>query len=509
MASTSAASLRDLYSSPQQPWSFLPPPQNGSASPSPPINSSSLSDTATTTTYTWSTHPPPNSIYDLAPGLNLEPSVPNIRLLARTILASALLQYMSTGIAMPWEVGRILLQVQYVPRDVGVSAAPAEDADIVQVEEDESQEVRESSIDIEDVYFTEDVTPGAPLARFHPPRQRQTDEQGYVVRQSVADTELRPEYVIPVGSADGVWSMMKCVGRWRPEGWLALWKGTCQLTSYCIDFLSGTLQPIVQAILGGVVSQIYPSHGPILVPLASHILTGLILSPFDLVRTRLIAQTSQTRHKRYTGPLDALSQISRDEGGVRAMYFHPQLLYPALLDCTLRPLAGLAAEAGAARLLGPAATPDTHPIVWSLAQLATGCATFLVILPVETVRRRLQVQTRGIASPLKTCVETRPRPYFGVVDTLYSILSEERSDLPLKTSDARKRRRASKSGDKGKSKEGASLVDPDGDGGSWLRHTGVGQLYRGLGMRVGGSVLAFILQMVSAGPDVDDGWTEL
>jgi fusion and transport protein UGO1 len=29
------------------------------------------------------------------------------------------MQYTSTAIAMPWEVGRLLLQVQWVPRDAG------------------------------------------------------------------------------------------------------------------------------------------------------------------------------------------------------------------------------------------------------------------------------------------------------------------------------------------------------------------------------------------------------
>jgi mitochondrial fusion and transport protein UGO1 len=35
----------------------------------------------------------------------------------------------------------------------------------------------------------------------------------------------RPEYIIPVGSAAGVWGMIKRLGRFRGEGWLALWKG--------------------------------------------------------------------------------------------------------------------------------------------------------------------------------------------------------------------------------------------------------------------------------------------
>ena len=35
----------------------------------------------------------------------------------------------------------------------------------------------------------------------------------------------RPEHIIPVGTVDGAWNMIKRVGRFRSEGWLALWKG--------------------------------------------------------------------------------------------------------------------------------------------------------------------------------------------------------------------------------------------------------------------------------------------
>jgi fusion and transport protein UGO1 len=39
------------------------------------------------------------------------------------------------------------------------------------------------------------------------------------------EESTRPDYIIPVGSADGLWSMMMKLGRFRGEGWLALWKG--------------------------------------------------------------------------------------------------------------------------------------------------------------------------------------------------------------------------------------------------------------------------------------------
>jgi fusion and transport protein UGO1 len=41
------------------------------------------------------------------------------------------------------------------------------------------------------------------------------------------EESTRPDYVIPVGSVDGVWAMMKNAWSFRGEGWLALWKGLC------------------------------------------------------------------------------------------------------------------------------------------------------------------------------------------------------------------------------------------------------------------------------------------
>ena len=59
-----------------------------------------------------------------------------------------------------------------------------------------------------------------------PPAPRAiVDEHGHIVRRSVLEEGTRPEYIIPVGSASGVWGMMKRIGRYRTEGWFALWKG--------------------------------------------------------------------------------------------------------------------------------------------------------------------------------------------------------------------------------------------------------------------------------------------
>jgi fusion and transport protein UGO1 len=86
------------------------------------------------TSYQWTTRPAHNSIFDLSPSLDLsEPSSLDVPLLLRSLVASALLQYTSTALVMPLEVGKLLLQIQWIPRD-----APAPSSQVH--EEDEEEE---------------------------------------------------------------------------------------------------------------------------------------------------------------------------------------------------------------------------------------------------------------------------------------------------------------------------------------------------------------------------------
>lgn len=337
----------------------------------------------------------------------------------------------------------------------------------------------------------------------------------------------RPEFIIPVGSADGVWGMMKRVGRFRFEGWLSLWKGMCinllptyvlimvlagLLTSCITEVVSDTLQPMINGFLQSLLfPSMSPFHQPpILLPVASHLITGFLLSPLDLIRTRLVVQSFTARYKRYSGPLDALKQILRDEGGLRGIYLHPQLLIPALLDNALRPIVSLALPGVMTSYFGYGnITQDTHPVGWGVAELAGSCVGLLVTLPIETIRRRLQVQVRGTAAPIKGCVELRPAPYNGVVDALWHILTEERSDLPIMRS-PRRRRLSTKGKEKAKGGDAAG-VDKEGQDEyqSWFRNTGLGQLYRGLGMRLGASAIVFGLALIGGGDDAEGGWAEI
>lgn len=114
-------SLRDLYSPPSTQWTFVPPPSS-----SVPTQSATNASFAS---HQWTTRPAPNSIFDLSPSLSVgEPLSLDVSLLFRSLVASALLQYSSTAMAMPLEVGKLLLQIQWVPKDA-LTQEPADEAE--------------------------------------------------------------------------------------------------------------------------------------------------------------------------------------------------------------------------------------------------------------------------------------------------------------------------------------------------------------------------------------------
>ena len=322
---------------------------------------------------------------------------------------------------------------------------------------------------------------------------------------------------------NGAWDMVKRVATFRGEGWLSLWKGESLFiaishfsphfyvglfTSCVHDVLFSNVQPLVDSLLHSIF--LSPATGlyrpPLLLPVASHVITGFLLSPLDLVRTRLIAQSAMPPHRTYTGPFDALRQILAYEGGIKGIYFHPQLFIPAILDNGLRPLLHILMPTIIAPRLGfgPHVAADTSPAAWAFAQVLGSVASLLITLPIETVRRRLQVQTRGSAVALRTCVETRPVPYNGVVDALWHIVTEERSDLPIQRRSRTRRRHTG-----GAENDADDLLVEKRDESSWLRNTGVAQLYRGLRMRLGVSIIVFFLAALGGEQDVDGGWAEL
>ncbi|KAJ9476638.1 Mitochondrial fusion and transport protein UGO1 [Pseudozyma hubeiensis] len=526
----------------------------------------------------------------------------------RALLISGALQYTSTCLAMPFEVGKLLLQVQWVPRDdvwlsltqqaalaqrrtiatstrqskqpahqsqaeeateaweqeVSPEAGEWDDETNPQQEDDLQDDLLEADISDEedaDAYFR-DVTskPSRPDTSLYAGRKkrRMVDASGYVMRKSVHDQGARPEFVMPVVVRGGVWEMMKAVGRGK-EGWLGLWKGS--LTSFILEVTSSTIQPIISSVLSlfapTALSPLPLAYAPypyktLGLLLSSHLITGVLVSPLDLVRTRLIAQSTLPAHRKYSGPYDAIKKVVREEGGWKTAYLHPNLLIPTILDFTLRPLLSLSAPLLIEHTLR--LEPNTHPISYALAELAISTASLCITLPIETVRRRLQLQIRkpqaeaeqaGASSSrkvtsasvqqqqtaatshgginlstgnvgvrgLRACVETRPIAYVGVVEAIYRIVTEETvathvRSLP-KTADAGS---AEASESKSESGDTAHAMAQSGILAAKTGHSslgGVRSLYRGFGMAFSANLVVFMLTLVSGERAGPAGWAEI
>jgi fusion and transport protein UGO1 len=221
------------------------------------------------------------------------------------------------------------------------------------------------------------------------------------------------------------------------EGLPALWKG--QLISTVHAVASTLLQPRIHSLVfslapssatGGMALPLdfpltaLPNPGvPLALQVASHALTQFILSPLELVRTRLIAMP--TSHPSTPSSLTILRRAIAEEGGISGLYFASNVMLPALLELTLRPLLTMSIPLILERGLG--FSPDLAPISYSLAELGMNVAALLVILPIETVRRRLQLQSRtpGGGKHFRSVVPLRERDYVGIVEAIWRIITEE------------------------------------------------------------------------------------
>ncbi|KAK4052153.1 hypothetical protein OIV83_002448 [Microbotryomycetes sp. JL201] len=437
----------------------------------------------------------------------------------RAFVTSSLLRFSGTALVMPFEVGKTLAQVQWVPKE-GLNPLLW----------DYDDELREEAVELEDEaeaesYFAD--LDGAGRPSFAPPTgedvaPRPTSPSGYLLRSGVKDERFgtKPEWVMPIVVQGGVWDMIRTVGKWKGEGWASLWKG--QMTTFIVDVLTTTIQPI---ILSALTFAFLPSsplaslpliYSPRPIPLLvlstmSHALTMIAVSPLDLVRTRLIVQSAQPPHRKYSGPFEALGTIFKEEGGLWNTYFHPNLIIPTILESVLRPLICISTPLVISRYLS--IEPSSSPITFSLAEFVLGTAGLLVTVPIETVRKRLQIQSRaefvrggragGTGRAWRTCVETRPAPYVGVVECAYRIVTEETGRIPRRT-----RRPSSRGpstpGVKPTPEAHREDLGPVGLGVG----SGLSQLYRGFGMGVGANLCVFLLSLLAGGTE-SSGWAEL
>ncbi|KAG0165096.1 hypothetical protein DFQ28_009226 [Apophysomyces sp. BC1034] len=425
---------------------------------------------------------------------------------ARELINFTVLKYLTTAISSPFEVSKTLLQVQYMPHeDVEVIAPTAQDNTRPEADGDNDDELpqeEEEDEQEEDEYdfygnqrsrgrrrYSAGGTPfQAPSLDIDDPafrRKMPLDESGYVVRASVYDDSTRPGHQIkPIEG--GVWQGVGKLLKHPHEGWRSLFKG--QYTNWLYEILHLFLQPTLEGSLNDMFD-LYDDTiplvhldraGPNLATLvASNAIVGFLLSPLELIRTRMIVQSASPLQRKYKGPLHALRTILSEEGGLGGLYLSHNLL-PTLLYHTITPLLQNTTPLIIDRVFRVSA--GDSPFLYGLAELGLNTLEILITLPLDTIRKRLQCQIRTRTPGKKrfeSVVALRPVPYTGMTDAVYRIMKEE---------GGRKKT-------KGKQKKGRSMLT------GW----GLRGLYQGFSMQFTSNLVLFVLHAING---VEDGYED-
>ncbi|KAI8902831.1 mitochondrial carrier domain-containing protein [Globomyces pollinis-pini] len=216
------------------------------------------------------------------------------------------------------------------------------------------------------------------------------------------------------------------------ETWSALFKG--HLTHFCFRSLFQIIQPTIEETFNDYFD-VFEDVNPWTLVL-SHAITGTVLSPLELVRTRLIVQSSGHQRKKYFGPFHALWVISQEErpephSGILATFYSARLLIPSLLIHSISPLIRYGSICFIEQELGLDTT--FTPVLYKVCQLLCLGVEALMMAPVELARKRLFVQRLDgfgqgklkPATPNDSCIETYDEPYTGLIDCLNSVVKHE------------------------------------------------------------------------------------
>ncbi|KAF9421201.1 hypothetical protein BGZ94_008918 [Podila epigama] len=447
----------------------------------------------------------------------LRPPQPSYKDVAQKVIRYGALRVISLALAVPFENAQTILQVQYLPTDkysTANSGATSDEARAPDEESDDdfrhSQEDNYDDDDDDDDYYTgapgggtgyysserrnrrgSIPSPRSGSTRLYPTaavfhKRKDIDQSGYLVRADGYDEDMRPAFQLAPVSG-GVWQMIKILAKHPTEGYLSPWKG------FSVNWLYEMLAPFSQKLLEASLNEAFSlnddnlsstyvnGEGPSFVTmLVSHVVAGFVLSPLELIRT-------SPAHRKYTGVFNCLTTIVSEEGWT-ALWGGVNLA-PTLVYHMLTPLLTNSVPFVLDQVFQLDA--DESPLVYALAELGLNTLDLLIRLPVETVRKRLQIQIQAKipGKRYETVVETRRRPYVGMIDAIYRIIHEEGGT----------KRPISRTKTKG---ESASEETKE----SWYSSWAVRGLYTGLGMHLTTNVAMFALSVVTDFQEEVEEW---
>lgn len=262
------------------------------------------------------------------------------------------------------------------------------------------------------------------------------DPSGYLVRRLPAGPISR--WPLVLDKRRSLWHSIGHIG--RHQGLLSLWRGTS--AAWCQDVLMELGRASIEEALDScefIQRLSLPSFGldddaaimeedivkPALIAGLAQGIVGTLLSPLEMVRLRMAVQSVWREEQKYHGLFHTMATIVREEeGGLLALYRHPLLTFTSHL---VRPILHVLPVSLISSFWAPRDdAPLSVSLLWLAVQNLAMCFPLLVTLPLETVRRRLLVQTHPRYSHLPAFV-TRVRlgRYEGAINCAWRVLREE------------------------------------------------------------------------------------
>lgn len=374
--------------------------------------------------------------------------------LVRPLIRYLLFGFASVAVIHPFEVIMTLKQVQFIPiKESFKPSEPSQSPVHSKTKLEQAEEyLRTKSINMESQIHSPIDTMGYLMDSEYPRNNIQAPFIQAVIlpsRISLDDIQESCENnqstailnIDRIGWTDFLYKFA------RTQGFFSIWKGLSVGFIHQLSRLFFTW--IIQSKLEGYfLRTIPPSYlsdfqCDALSMISSHLLVSWILSPLELLRTRLIVQSSLNVEQKYKHWIFGnLSLISREEGGIwKSLYSRHSFLticYHACLPLIRQlPLYYISSkissfDQGEFSLLGKIGNV--------LLSWALHAAYLVVSLPLETCRRRIFVhpiieqyslnsRTKKRSFPFITCVHLRPMYYGdGMFRIIHKICMEEGFD---------------------------------------------------------------------------------
>ncbi|KAL7747885.1 hypothetical protein RI367_006820 [Sorochytrium milnesiophthora] len=338
-------------------------------------------------------------------------------------------KFATAAVASPFEVARVLLQVQYRPSYAeGSQLEPKMDTDASSARADESEE-REYGQATDTFDQDADIMKRSSSVLVETGAAKTLDTEGYLVYEQ-GDRSTRPSYMLP-SLKDGIWRTIRTVASHPSGGYLTLFKG--HFTNWFHVVVGEMIEPSVESTVCDVLklddSLMPVDHdNPLPIALAYtavQVAVGVFLSPFEIVRTRLIVQAT-TENRRYYGFLHAMRSLFSDSEP--NPYTGRHLVVPSLCYHILRATFNIFTPLIIDRAMG--FSKIYHPLQYAVAEFFFTAAHLAVISPVDTARKRLQCQPGAAGRTWTPSVDISPMPYLGLRDCITRIIEEEGAPAP-------------------------------------------------------------------------------